>query len=267
MTYLEAAGIEMYVPRFLLHAAPAPVKCELPILSEPSQSGSIQAIQPIADQADLSPSSARSSSQIAALFDSKSPDPKNASAEVTEETKEIPMVSELTETQQIAPDLHELSAEAESIQFTLALWNTDSGLQIIDSVDPQDAIPTQLLLSNILIAHHLMKIQLPGHELLSWPVDQKNKNASWDEARAFMTDFLEGRFLSKPPKAILAFGDTAVTALLGKESLDNDVLFQQLRHAEINLPVLVLPSLKQLLYAPDQKGKLWQALSSLKKML
>jgi hypothetical protein len=252
MTYLDATGIDMYVPRLRLQHAPQPKLCELPV-AKTSESRPAESLQ--TERA----SPARGPSSIAELLATTS--------ERTESDNEFTAKDHVDHSDSGSAVEEKITGEIpvaeQSVAFSLGLWSTDSALQIVDSVDPQDALPTHQLLTNILIARNLMRTQLPARELLSWPVNPKAEQSGWTAAHAFISDFFDGRFQAKPAKAILVFGEAAAKVLMGEEFSFEERCWQTTSHSLFDIPVVVMPALKTLLYQPKEKQTLWRVLSTL----
>jgi len=153
--------------------------------------------------------------------------------------------------------------ESQNASFNLALWFIpDCNIQVVDSRQPQDALPTEALLTNILVATEFLKAGLPVAELQSWPL-LGSDDLSWAAASSFLNDFLSYRFQTKPAKAFLLFGEDAAKAVLGERFDFENQLFSKVPVDEYKVHALVLPSLRDLLYAPQSKRQLWSLLTSL----
>lgn len=251
MQYLDAMGIEMFVPRLVLPNAAETVECELPI---EYRSVSV----------DLETLPERQKSDKAAAFlsslrqqDSK-PTPilkaedkgldRSASALVDEIAKEAKVI--------------------ESTRFTLGLWTVESGLQILDTRTPGDALPTDALLNNILMANGLLKAQLPRAEILNWPyAGVSGVNASWPAAIEMMKEFLGARLEIKAVSFILLWGEDAAKVVLGEDFNFSDSLYTICKPEHFQAQALVLPSLKHFLQNPLEKKFLWEAFKPLRSAL
>ncbi|MFT7561535.1 MAG: hypothetical protein ACI93R_003462 [Flavobacteriales bacterium] len=152
-------------------------------------------------------------------------------------------------------------------EFTLGLWLLDSGVQVIDSRSPRDALPTDALLSNVLQACGLLTQRMPSIEIITWPFANSSViDSSWQAAQEMMSDFLGARFFNEKPKVFILWGEEAAKAMMG-EAFD----FPSHCYSCVDLPgfdrqALMLPSLKSFLLAPAEKRHLWSAFSPVRKL-
>ncbi len=271
MQYLETMGIDCFVPRFVLPEAKCSALCELPIANDPSRAFSAEVATPTADALQYSPSvpilpgsaSHTDTSGLARtdgpkriaiddIIDVKKPAASNKEAadkDVGGETIQA-LVNTLTE------------KPKDDVRFSLSLWHIDN-IQIIDSRKPGDALPTDALLNNILLAIGGLALQLPRVERIDWPMVETAEDKSWQAAQEMVQGFLEGRLFAKPVSYILLFGQDACTAVLGQ---DVDFIQQQYQTFPVDAfeaSAIVLPSLADILRAPKFKADVWRALSVL----
>ena len=183
----------------------------------------------------------------------------SADNDVVRSPEASPSSADISHTGEAAAD----KVESQNASFNLALWFIpDCNIQVVDSRQPQDALPTEALLTNILVATEFLKAGLPVAELQSWPL-LGSDDLSWAAASSFLNDFLSYRFQTKPAKAFLLFGEDAAKAVLGERFDFENQLFSKVPVDEYKVHALVLPSLRDLLYAPQSKRQLWSLLTSL----
>ncbi len=272
MQYLETMGIDCFVPRFVLPEAKSSSLCELPVANDPIRSLSVES-HGLAQEQSPHPTTSSSTSNVGASGLAQTGGAKRISiddiidgkkTEPVLETvvgKEAPAQSASDETiQSIVESVSDVPKEA--VQFSLSLWHIDK-IQIIDSRKPGDALPTDALLSNILLAIGGLSLQLPRVERIDWPMVETAADKSWQAAREMVQGFLEGRLLAKPVSHILLFGQDACTAVLGQDVDFIQQQYQTLPVEAFDASAIVLPSLADILRAPSFKSDVWRALSVL----
>lgn len=224
MQYLDAMGIDSFVPRFLLPGANAPIPCSLSAVPEGTSDQQ--------DKPDIAP--------------------------VVEGFASVPLVQSGPTSED---DTESASASVEnqaSASFSLALWRVGERLQVIDSRQSGDALPTQSLLGNILSVIGMSIPPLSNVEILHWPMHAKAQDKSWCAATQMVQGFLEARFADKPVSHLWLFGEDACRAVLGAQAAVG--LFQRQRLETLAVDAIVLPSLGALLYRPELKIDVWRAL-------
>lgn len=248
MQYLEAMGVDMFVPRFVLPHAPAPRLAELP------QSGEIAvavaerepAVSEEHEQRVL-PGRAAAVNRIVDLdFQTKSQKQK-ADESAVEKKPAVPK------------PVSESPAAKEIARFSLALWRINSDVLVVDSRRPKAALPTETLLSNILFQLNLLRQPLPKAEFLNWPMAGGNDHG-WDAASEMARAFLEGRLLSSPVRYMIIMGSEAGRAILQQDKPDH--IGETVRMEVFAADALVLPSLADILYQPELKKRVWQSLQA-----
>lgn len=278
MQYLDAMGIDMFVSRMRLPHSKKPTLCLLPE-TVPKVVSSVPSVELTGRRIDEAhahrkheassplPSSSIVSNVLAVLRN----EPSSAEADSTIddstmddscETQAGKLASRVTETPTNNASLlsHNVSGEDEdrwaSARFVLGLWRVGTYLQIVDSRSDGDALPTDLLLSNILTAHQLTSEPLAPQEILHWPL-VNNSDDSWAAAHEMMTSFLEGRLLSHPASLFILFGADAFHAVMGAAADYEQARYQMVPVEVFSVDALVLPSLSELLHQPENKKLLW----------
>lgn len=261
MQYLEAMGLDSYVPRVRLPNAPTPQRCELPVVSAAIASSAAAPANQSLDVADTQSATAIDNNALRTLSDGLNSvladlgvKPKNTQVERPEAVEAVN---------------DEAILSVEQAEFTLALWFIHGmDIQVVDTRNINDALPTDALLCSILRSVNSQFRALPQVEVQTWPFPgSAGGDNSWAAACSMMEDFFEHRFVKTQAKSILVFGIDAAKALLG-EHIDFDALcYRCVKSAEpLGLPVIVLPSLRDLLYTPLSKKHLWSALAPLRRV-
>lgn len=265
MQYLDAMGIDMFVPRLVLPAAKESIQCELPpakqkaaapakgvagVLADVSAGLAAPNASQAATRGKSGAASTASKASLALVGEPQKPDKRKA------------------QTEAVSSILAELAAKPTPkavARFNLQLWRVHADLLVVDSRQPGQALPTEQLLTNILKAYSQLGQALPRADKLQWPmVEDATKDRSWPAAQEMVQSFLEGHLLSQPVKHILLFGRDAVRAVLG----DIEELKQEASQAEcyqkpadaFACEAYCLPSLGEILLKPQLKRSVWTQL-------
>ena len=288
--YLDALGIESYMPRSILPLAPEPVRCEaslpaansdqatqvsesartLPV-SESAQRLSVESVASVpAPNAVVAPAVAPAmpsesgtqlttgASAAAAVLASMAPEPVVSAA---------PKQAEANTSEQ-------QDKETDPV-FALSLWRVSEDLLIIDSRHAELALPTEPLLRNILVALGLPANALPKAEVLRWPM-YENAYAQQGEAaaREAMSAMLEVMLEAAPVKFLLLMGQEASHFILplqedGMDRSSASASYDSSLGKVLSIPsfaaqAIVVPSLSQLLQQPELKRIAWQSIQPLR---
>jgi len=271
--YLEAIGIDTYVPRRLLVNAPEASLCELAIVETEAPgmelvsgaSGSVS--DPALSEGSVfkqednigRPLNKTISSVLEGFSDAPVRKPVLAEVEAASETNSAASAGQLDKAT-VKPE--------EKARFQLGLWLTDTSIQVVDARQPGDALPTQVLLTNFLIACGLIQTNLSPMESQVWPLaGAPESEQGWEAACSMMEDFLQFRFEAKSTRALILCGQDAVKAALGPDAQYEAMLFKQERSAHYDVELVVLPALREFLYKPELKASVWKALTSLRDAL
>lgn len=259
--YLSAFGIENYMPRWRLPMAPEPVACMLPVAVS---------VQPIVHSAPAithsNPSIIRAESLIPQLPPAETMGmAKDMLASIVEPKKSASSNSTPINAATILQQLG--ASKGVAVQpFTLSVWRPEPGFLIIDSRNTKLALPTELLLSNILRAIlGAEKIAL-NEEVLRWPmIENSFVSRSEDDARNELQTWLAVENELRPINRLWLLGDKASRYLLAVPADHTAILWQSTILANKELAnkeahALILPSLNELLLQPALKAKLWQSL-------
>lgn len=252
MHYLDALGIDTFVPRFVLPVAKLSAPCALPAVAA-AEPESVLVNEPVHGLA----------SPVVGGEERRVLDDIVRATQIPGPSKN----DDASETASLSASLDAPLSEATAapVRFSLALWHLGK-VQVIDSRRQGDALPTDALLSNILQAVGCLDLNLPKAEMLQWPMVERQQHGGWPAAQELVQGFLDGRLLSRPVAYLFLFGDDAARAVLG-EGCD----ITQTRYACVPVPAfeaeaIVLPSLAEILYQPECKRDVWRALSGLPKL-
>ena len=278
MEYLEAMGIEMFVPRHMLPAAKASVACELPIEWVDDVASNIDGTTlditdagNIANAGQMQPirpndSHLAQSQQAANIGANTAADqlPSSVMQSLLEPS------AQKTATRQIADSaltLQQLVSQKpkKGLRFSLSVWSLNNGVVIMDTRSPQEALPTLALLQNIIKALD-PNLLIPKADIIQWPLLESPviNPSEAEEASAMVQAFLSSRLEqlqleNTQPKLVVVMGETAVNTLLPPQEKACEV--GQLYSLEsMAVPVAVLPSLTECLKEPLLKRYIWPLL-------
>lgn len=239
MEYLDALGIEQFVPRKRLLGAKisqalirqqAPIETALPAAPAPKpiEPEEATALQPVA--------------QLVSQVTERLIAPVNT-----------PPTRSATQAQPAAPT--GLVTPQKVLRFALTVWHLPGWLWI-DSRQSQQALPTDALLHNILAALKLKEPVKP--EVIKWPpVESPLQVQDWAQAREMMNSFLTPRLL--PGERLILMGEAAYNACTqGPFDYAERLAANDLQHP--THPCLLLPSLAQILTEPALKAEVWRRL-------
>lgn len=309
MQYLDAMGIDSFVPRVILPHCKAATLCELPVAIADEQGESFQGQNPESHldshrgasvgghakdhAAVMKPASAIVSSLLeqtehksgSSGVQNTSAGPKDMSragdsnvgsefyrggkdrAQNSDE-KQISQYEDVSEGaaqtgQPIKPgDSAVATPSAEPVAFSLSLWRIGENIQVVDSHQAGEALPTHKLLHNIANGMKFVQANLAGAEILHWPL-VGTQDASWQAAEQMVQGFLDGKLAAAPIECFWLMGHDATRAVLG-----NDIDYQQQLYKVTDIPAysakaMVLPSLAEILYDVTLKKPVWRALKTL----
>lgn len=251
--YLSSLGVENYMPRWRLPVAPEPLACTLPVWEF--------ATQPIDGVASTTRNEQhQSATHNISLHASKTN--SVAIADVLRDLAAPPMPTVNPELMQALPE----PISAETVRpFALSIWRPQAGLLIIDSRNTQLALPTELLLRNILRTLFGVTVAPEREEVLRWPLVKNDLISRTEEdARNALQVWLEVELEQRPVTHLLLLGGNAVRYLF-----PDDFSYEQNLWNWFDLPssvaqAMIAPSLVELLQQPLLKRKLWRSLTLLK---
>jgi hypothetical protein len=253
--YLSSMGIDSYMPRLILPFAPQPILCEFP-----------EAVfVPTCSESFTSPHSERSlGSDLSVVVP-------------LEETNAILPVNSLLDNlfpnkktiQSTLNVVHKTSALVESIKsqlvesFSLSIVRPVDGVMIIDSRDTQLALPTELLLRNLLRAIFPSQTLRLNEDVLRWPmIENSFAKPHINDARTELQTWLSVQHESQPIDFLWLMGKNASLYFLAEETPLAESLWCSVSLAQSDNKALILPSLNELLLQPQLKKRLYVALQS-----
>jgi len=202
LTYLDALGIENYMPRYQLeNALPSqllsndalrePTAFSTADIQDSSTSNNSVAVDDISHH-DIPQNTSLNSSHeaqgdstvseaispvVADVMSSLGIAPKtNSSVDPSSSSISAEAPNTATSTQQESSLLSAKSATIQQdVRFSLNIWRIKNDILVIDSREPAAALPTEKLLQNILRSIGFPLAQLPSSDLLRWPLFSSKK--------------------------------------------------------------------------------------------
>ncbi len=156
------------------------------------------------------------------------------------------------------------------IKFIFSVWRVKDML-ILDTRKVREALPTDRLLQNILLAVGYPTVQLPVSESLRWPlfVDKRggqalsaeDYNSDKEQARAMVQAYVSAQDTKAPLKHLLLMGEEAATFALD-DTLDVENTMGSMHTIKDweHINCFVMPSLYSMLQDPPSKRIAWSAL-------
>lgn len=247
--YLSALGIENYMPRLRLPFAPAAIACELPVFAETPailpRETPVGLIASVAGGVAKTTSATGNLGAIDILADvnpvKKSVVAVNAASILDQlETKKIPSLE----------------------PFTLSIWRPVPGFLIVDTRNSALALPTELLLNNLLRVF-LSKDKLDlREEVMRWPmIENRFVSRTADDARNELQTWLAVENELRPVNRLWLMGNNAARYLLTAEINPLDVYWQECSLGSTgSLNAFILPSLNEFLQQPLLKARFWASI-------
>lgn len=241
--YLSALGIENYVPRWHLPTAPVSIACVLPIIANshataPSLLSSVTTVE--SGTAIKSPGSNLLKTIPDITEQKKAPLAINAAAILQQlEEKKSPVIQ----------------------PFSLAIYRPLPGFLVIDSRYTKLALPTEVLLKNILRAHLKSVEFVLAEEVLRWPmIENQFVPRTENDVRNELQTWLAVENELRPIHTLWLMGENAARYWLEAASDWAEICWTTQPINDLSLQALVFPSLNQLLQNPLQKHRLWTCL-------
>ncbi len=243
--YLSALGIENYAPRWLLPSAPASVACVMPVFDIPVVDPVVTIMPSVATAIDSRIESNNSASELlTAIVEIKEP-------------KKAPLAINAAA---ILQKLEEKKAPVVQ-PFSLSVYRPQAGFLIVDTRNPALALPTELLLNNLLRAHLKASQFTLAEETLRWPmIENRFVSRTEDDARNELQTWLAVENELRPIQTLWLMGENAARYWLESGSDWSAVCWTMQPIKDLPLQALILPSLNQLLQNPAQKSNLWACL-------
>jgi len=276
--YLSALGVDTYMPRWHLPFAPISIACELPAVilnaqrqenpAVKTESNFVQA-QPVHTIKSVSTELSPVNQLMGDLLQAK----KSGKPVVTVSNNAVPANLGSTNSGAVnsvptnampinaADILAQLDAKPITIEsFTLSVWRPLEGVMIIDSRNTRLALPTELLLNNILRSVFSQQVLKPLEEVLRWPmIENSFAKRTVNDARIELQTWLSVQHEINPVRQLWLMGVNAASYLLPETTIYKDSHFQSVSLADSSIKALVLPSLNELLQKPAAKQQLFSA--------
>ncbi|MGV8836033.1 hypothetical protein [Cellvibrio sp.] len=240
--YLSVLGIENYAPRRLLPSAPVSVACVLPVFDIP------------VTEAPVSLGAIAIETQIES--NSSAPQVLTAIADLGEQKRTPLAINAALILQQLE------EKKAPVVQpFSLSVYRPQPGFLIIDSRNTKLALPTEVLLNNLLRVHLKAVQPALGEEVLRWPmIENRFVSRTEDDARNELQTWLAVENELRPIHSLWLMGESAARYWLDAGSEWAAICWTMQTIKDVSLQALILPSLNQLLQNPTQKSRLWACL-------
>lgn len=251
-TYLSALGIENYMPRWILPAAPEPIPCILPSLD--IQHGPAATPTSVVEPLISSPVTT-----ISTKFDSLAAIGMLGDLDVQQKPA-VPVNAA-----SILLQFEEKNAQVVS-PFSLSVWRPVPGFLIIDSRNTSMALPTEVLLSNILrVVLGPLKPDL-NEEVMRWPmIENRFVSRTESDARNELQTWLAVENELRPIKHLWLLGENAIQYFIDEHLSVIESRWQSVTvggpSGMSSLSALLLPSLNELLHKPTDKALLWAVLN------
>lgn len=243
--YLSSLGIDNYAPRWVMPLAPVSIACEMPevLLDIPVAGKPVIPSSSILSSV-LAPQDRSESALSSTLLDldipKKAPAISNAAAILQQlEVKKAPVVQ----------------------PFSLSIYRPQPGFLIIDSRNTVLALPTELLLANLLRGKYGANQFSLKEEVLRWPmIENRFVSRTEDDARNELETWLAVENELRPINTLWLMGENASRYWLDASDAFSSVCWsvQSIKH--LSVAALIFPSLNQLLQNPAQKSKVWASL-------
>lgn len=251
--YLASLGVENYMPRFRLSVAPESTACSLPVskINELPASYETPALNLESHQIIVQHNPLQS--------------PRINPISISEVLRDLGDKQHPISVAPLAPALMTPKIDEIISPFSLSIWRPQNGLLIIDARNTQLALPTELLLRNILSALLGAPIALGREEVLRWPLIENDSIPHTEEdARNALHVWLEVEIEQRQTKRVLLLGENAARYFLSDNFHYDQSLWQWLNIPPSIVQALIAPSLVQLLQQPLLKRNLWQSSAPLR---
>ncbi len=235
-------GIDVYMPRWSLPAAAASAPCswepdEVAFAPEIAWQGSSPVVEPSADAPRVV---------------------KDVLRELVEPRRAEPRPSSINSHSSPSVD----TASSTIPAFALSIWRPYPGLLVIDEREAKAALPTEVLLHNILRAI-IPDLKHPGgEEILPWPlVENAAVSHTREDAETALQVWLEVELERRPSSRLILMGRHSMQFFYkGRDYRES--LWHQLPLLNTSARALISCSLVELLRDPLLKRQLWQSLPS-----
>ena len=242
-TYLSLLGIESYMPRWHLPSAQMSTACVLPVAE-------VSAVCP----------------DVGLVFDTVADLPKNVTISPSLLDSLIKFdkpVSSAPSAVNAASILQQLEEKKASVikPFSLSLWRPVPGFLIVDARNSQLALPTELLLGNILRTYLGAVSFTLNEEVMHWPmIENRFVSHTEDDARNELQTWLAVENELRPLNKLWLMGENSANYFLPKDAAWINCCWKTVDLDNLSIRALILPNLISLLQQPQQKARLWASL-------
>ncbi len=298
-SYLAALGIDSYTPRWILPGAPVPRVCALSLpqaypqeIVQVTEHTTRHATRHAKNSAAAGNNEAGGGTSPVKIVgqppESESDYLTGTSLESAHVDTSVPIekgnlsmsvvLSGLTESRrakssaqvlQSKPRISTISSPV--ARFSLGLWRVSDELLIVDSRDVKLALPTDLLLANIVAALGYSLPALPKAEILRWPmVDAAPANQDEAQARDMLQGYLDVQLLQRPARYLMLMGEEAARYVLPEpqpfaQLQGKTIVLEAFTTSELGaVSAVVTPSLAAMLQNPTLKAVTWRAIQPLR---
>lgn len=245
--YLLALGIENYMPRMLLPLAPPPIQCAIPVVEKREELSSVESVK-------IESVKINAPTRDEVLANGVASAAGDILAEVKPAQKAAVSINAASILEQLT------TAKAPAITpFALSLWRPQPGFLIIDSRNTGLALPTELLLSNLLRVYLHPDVPDLREDVMRWPmVENRFVSRTEEDARTELQTWLAVENELRPIQRLWLMGNNAARYLLPSETVLDDVYWQEQPLAVSgSLAATIFPSLIELLQNPLLKARFW----------
>ncbi|RYZ89355.1 MAG: hypothetical protein EOO68_25540 [Moraxellaceae bacterium] len=252
--YLSALGMDTYMPRWQLPFAPLSITCELSVVEIDTHVIMKPEIQPTSFTASV-----ERQSSVKVIGSAASPI-NNLIGDIFE-TKKSNLVNPVTSAADI---LAQLDVTPKTIDpFSLSIWRPIDGVMIVDSRNTKLALPTELLLNNILRSLFSNQPLKSQEEVLRWPmIENSFTKRTAEDARTELQTWLSVQHEIRPIHYLWLMGANAATHFLPPTLSFEEALHKIIPFNDSKINGLILPSLNELLQKPIAKQKLFSVFRS-----
>ncbi|MBU2885371.1 hypothetical protein KO507_06315 [Gilvimarinus agarilyticus] len=249
--YLNALGIDGYMPRVRLPHAPQPVLCAIPETL-------VQASSHTPAQALMRPETEALPARSTPKENVESVGQVLAGIGGNQERKAAPK----------APLKASLTPKTAGVKpVHLHLWRASPSLMIVDQHEPGMAFPKETLLTNILRATQQISQPLAEAERIRCPInDDLASRYREEDVSEELKAWINEELIKSPQANLWIFGLRPAQYLATPETKPEATFSQALvscyGETETTRRAAVLPSLTELLQTPDLKRQVWQTLQA-----
>ena len=251
--YLSALGVDTYMPRWHLPFALISVLCELPVAEVETHS-----LEKLEVKTELFTVPTYSQPVLKTISSDTSP-VSNLIGDILDTKKSVKSAAAPVSAADI---LAQLDTKPVTIDpFSLSIWRPLDGVMIIDSRNTKLALPTELLLNNVLRSVFSTPAIKPQEEVLRWPmIENSFTKRSKSDARTELQTWLSVQHEIRPIRYLWLMGSNAASYLLPESVEYTASLFNKIALLDSSINTLILPSLNELLQKPSSKKQLFSAI-------